>query len=71
MIGVGAYRSRPDVITSNTKSKPFAKRRARAEHAIACPKDYKALRQHRRHGDTVNDTARASAALQNLKIDYR
>lgn len=68
-IGDGAYRSAPEVITSKTKSKPFAKRRARAEHGIARLKDYRVLRQHRRRGDTINDTTRAVAVLHNLKID--
>jgi hypothetical protein len=66
-IGDGAYRSAPEAITS--KSKPFAKRRARAERGIARLKDYRVLRQHRRRGDTINDTARAVAVLHNLKID--
>ncbi|GAB2996036.1 hypothetical protein GCM10023080_072800 [Streptomyces pseudoechinosporeus] len=35
LIGDGAYRSAPEIITSRNKSKSFAKRRARAEHAIA------------------------------------
>ncbi|WP_276322854.1 transposase [Streptomyces sp. F001] len=70
LIDDGAYRAAPEVITSKAKSKPFAKRRARAEHAIARLKDFKVLRQHRRRGDTINDTARAVAVLHNLKIDY-
>lgn len=57
--GDGAYRSAPEVTTSKTKSKPFAKRRARAEHGIARLKDYRVLRQHRRRGDTINSTTRA------------
>ncbi|MBT2491237.1 transposase [Streptomyces sp. ISL-96] len=69
-IGDGAYRSAPEVITSRNKSKPFAKRRARAEHGIARLKDYQVLRQHRRRGDTINQTSRAVAALHNLKIDH-
>ncbi|MBT2401623.1 transposase family protein [Streptomyces sp. ISL-100] len=44
-IGDGAYRSAPEVITSHNKSKPFAKRQARAEHGIARLKDYQVLRQ--------------------------
>jgi hypothetical protein len=69
LIGDGAYRSHPGVITSKTKSKPFAKRRARAEHGIARLKDFEVLRRHRRRGDTINDTTRAVAVLHNLKID--
>ncbi|MGW0392156.1 hypothetical protein ACWDYJ_14950 [Streptomyces sp. NPDC003042] len=30
---------------------------------------YRALRQHRRRGDAINDTIRAVAVLHNLKID--
>ncbi|WP_409470274.1 hypothetical protein [Streptomyces sp. HC307] len=66
----GAYRSAPEVTTSRNKSKPFAKQRARTEHTIARLKDFKVLRQHRRRGDTINNTARAVAVLHNLKIDY-
>lgn len=69
IIGDGAYRTAPDVITSKTKSKAFAKRRARVEHAIARLKDFQVLRQHRRRGKHFNDTARAVAVLHNLKID--
>ncbi|GEC09559.1 hypothetical protein SSP24_72140 [Streptomyces spinoverrucosus] len=32
--------------------------------------DYKILRQRRKRGETINDTARAAAVLPNLKIDY-
>jgi hypothetical protein len=67
--GDGAYRSAPEVITSRRKSKAFAKRRARAEHGIARLKDFQVLRQHRRRGDTINQTSRAVAALHNMKID--
>jgi hypothetical protein len=49
--------------------KAFAKRRARAEHGIARLKDFQILRQHRRRGDTINQTSRAVAALHNMKID--
>ncbi|MBT2508080.1 hypothetical protein J7I98_19750 [Streptomyces sp. ISL-98] len=70
LIGDGAYRSALEAITSRNKSKAFAKRRARAEHGIARLKDYKVLRQHRRRGGTIIDTARAVAVLHNLKIDY-
>jgi hypothetical protein len=66
----GAYRSAPEVITSRTKSKAFAKRRARAEHGIARLKDFQVLRQHRRRGNSINDTSRAVAALHNMKIDH-
>ncbi|MDO0916221.1 transposase [Streptomyces sp. DT2A-34] len=69
-IGDGAYRSHSAVITSKTKSKPFAKRRARAEHGIARLKDFEALRRHRRRGGTINDATRAVAMLHNLNIDY-
>jgi hypothetical protein len=68
LIGDGVYRAAPDVITS--KSKAFAKRRARMEHAIARLKDFQVLRPHRRRGKHFNDTARAIAVLHNLKIDY-
>ncbi|MCX5198953.1 hypothetical protein OOK31_34570 [Streptomyces sp. NBC_00249] len=47
LIGDGAYRSHPGVITSKTKSKPFAKRRAWAEHGIARFKDFEVPRRHR------------------------
>ncbi|MEJ8642414.1 transposase [Streptomyces sp. MS1.HAVA.3] len=68
-IGDGAYRSAPGVLTSRNKSKPFARRRARAEHGIARLKGYRALRQHRRRGAAINDTTHAVAVLHNLKID--
>lgn len=68
-IGDSAYRSAPEVITSKTKSKPFTKKRARAEHGLARLKDYRVLRQHRRRGTALNSTTRAVAVLHNLKID--
>ncbi|MDW6062863.1 hypothetical protein SAZ11_38755 [Streptomyces sp. FXJ1.4098] len=71
IIGDGAYRAAPEVITSKTKSKAFAKRRARVEHAIARLKDFQVLRQHRRRGKVFNDTACVGAVLHNMKIDYR
>lgn len=71
LIGDGAYKSAPEVITTKNKSKAFAKRRARVEHAIARLKDFEVLRRHRRRGETINDTVRAVAVLHNLKIDYR
>jgi hypothetical protein len=69
-LGDGAYRSAPEVITSRNKSKAFAKRPASAEHGIARLKDFQVLRQHRRRGDTINQTSRAVAALRNMKIDH-
>ncbi|MEU4104111.1 hypothetical protein [Streptomyces tanashiensis] len=70
LIGGRAYLRASEVTTGKTRSKPFAKRRARAEHALARLKDFEVLRRHRRRGDTINDTARAVAVLHNLKIDY-
>jgi hypothetical protein len=46
-------------------------RRARVEHAIARLKDWQVLRDHRRRGAHAQDTARAVAALHNLRIQLR
>ncbi|MBB4979925.1 MULTISPECIES: hypothetical protein [Streptomyces] len=44
LIGGRACCRAPEVITGKTRSKPFAKRRAQAEHALARLKDFEALR---------------------------
>ncbi|MEU1227082.1 hypothetical protein [Streptomyces sp. NPDC005828] len=64
-----AYPRAPEATTGKTRSKPLAKRRVRAEHALARLKDFELLRRHRRRGDTINDTARAVAVLRDLKVD--
>lgn len=45
------------------------RRRARVEHAIARLKDWRVLRDHRRRGHHLLDTARAVAALHNLRLE--
>lgn len=47
------------------------RRRARVEHAIARLKDWRVLRDHRRHGHHLRHTLQAVAALHNLKLELR
>lgn len=77
VIGDGAYRAAPGITTPPPRrddNRPdrarryFNRRRARAEHVIARLKDWQVLRQHRRRGNTINQTFRAVAAVYNLRI---
>lgn len=47
------------------------RRRARVEHAIARLKNWRVLRDHRRHGHHLHHTLQAVAALHNLKLELR
>ena len=47
------------------------RRRARVEHAIARLKDWRCLRDHRRKGRHLLDTATAIAFLHNLRLEMR
>jgi hypothetical protein len=60
----------PDgLIIKDRTYKRFRKRRAVAEHTIACLKDHQILRQCRRRDDAINHAVAGVAALHNLKID--
>jgi hypothetical protein len=76
----GGYRGVPELILPVFRSnrilrdqwwRKHRKRRARVEHALARLKDWRVLRDHRRRGRELLDTARAVAALHNIKLESR
>jgi hypothetical protein len=76
----GGYRGIPELVTPtflgnrilrDAALRRHRRRRARIEHAIARPKDWRVLRDHRRRGRWLLDTARAVAFLHNLRVELR
>ena len=62
---------RANRIVRNAAWRRHRKRRARVEHAIARLKNWRVLRDHRRHGKHLADTVRAVATLHNLSLELR
>ena len=76
----GGYRGVPELDTPVFRSNRIVrdgrwrrhrKRRARVEHALARLKDWRVLRDYRRHGRNLLHTSRAVAFLHNLRIQLR
>lgn len=76
----GGYRGIDELVTPVFRSNRIVRdqawrrhraRRARVEHVIARLKTWRVLRDHRRRGRHLLDTARAVAYLHNLKIELR
>lgn len=76
----GGYRGQRHLVTPRFRGRRIVRdrawrrhrrRRARVEHAIARLKSWRVLRDHRRRGKHLLDTARAIAALHNLRIEFR
>ena len=76
----GGYRGQRHLITPRFHGrriirdrawKHHRKRRARVEHAIARLTCWRVLRDHRRRGRHLQDTARAVAVLHNVRIEFR
>ncbi len=74
----GGYRGVPELITPRFARNRIVRddawrrhrrRRARVEHAIARLKNWRVLRDYRRRGNTLLDTARAVAFLHNEKVE--
>lgn len=56
----------PPPKTEEQRHAEHGKIRARIEHTLARMKDWQMLRQRRRRGDKINNSARAVARLYNL-----
>jgi hypothetical protein len=79
LTGDGDHRGNPNVqsprrepdghIIKDLNHRRFRKRRARAEHAIARPKDHQIPRQCRRRGTAIDHATAGVAALHHLKLD--
>lgn len=76
----GGYRGRCELVTPvfrgrrilrDRRWRRHRRRRARVEHAIARLKDWRVLRDHRRRGARVMQSARAVVALHNLTVELR
>jgi hypothetical protein len=76
----GGYRGIEELVTPvfrhrrivrNAAWRRHRKRRARVEHVIARLKNWRVLRDHRRHGRHLLATAKAVAFLRNLTIELR
>jgi DDE superfamily endonuclease len=76
----GRYRGVPELVTPVFRGNRIVRdrtwrrhRRPRAcvEHAIARVKDWRVLRDHRRHGCQLEHTLNAVAILHNLRIELR
>jgi hypothetical protein len=76
----GGYRGVSELVTPvfqgrrivrNDSWRRHRRRRSRVEHAIARLKDWRVLRDHRRHGRHLDDSVKAVAALHNLRLDLR
>ncbi len=76
----GGYRGVPELVTPrfrrnrilrNAAWRRHRRRRARVEHALARLKNWRVLRDFRRRGRTLLETARAIALLENLRSELR
>lgn len=76
----GGYRGVPELLTPvfrrnrilrNKAWRRHRRRRARVEHALARLKEWRALRDYRRKGESLLDTVRAIALLENLRAELR
>ena len=76
----GGYRGVPELrtpvfrknrILRNQAWRRHRKRRARVEHALARLKEWRVLRDFRRKGESLLETVRAVAFLENLRSELR